>query len=312
MKKEHIYTNEWEEQFLMNRPFLISFAFRMTGSLSIAEDIVQDTYLSCLETDPLAIKNHKAWLTKVCSNKALDHLKLAYKKRETYTGLWLPDAVPESFQIWSSHIPADEVDNNLLITESLTTTFLLLAEKLSPVDRVTYLLSEVFEYSYKEISELLNKSEDSCRKSAQRAREAMQKDQPKYLSSIKSEKLISSFFEHAKKGNKEAMIQMLAPKSEFWSDGGGKVTAVAIVMKEPAKIAQFFTWLGSTSIFRSEDYKIEFLNVNARPGMVISKKLLTGLWSFESILTFEVEDNQIIRIYSQRNPEKLDALLKFK
>lgn len=312
MKKENNYIQEWESQFLLNRPFLISFAFRMTGSLAEAEDIVQDIFISCLETDPSTIKNHKSWLTKVCSNKALDHLKLAYKKRETYTGTWLPDAVPESYQIWGSHGSAPELDKNLLMAEGLTTTFLLLAEKLNPEERVIYLLNEVFEYSFKEIAELLNKSEDACRKSAQRARLSMTTEHPKFIPTVKSEKLIATFFEYAKKGDKAALENMLSDTSEFWADGGGKVTAVAHIMREKAKIAHFFKWLASTDIFKSEDYKVDFSNVNSRPGMIVSKKIPSGLWVYETIMSFEVEEEKLVRIYVQRNPDKLNSLLKMK
>ena len=129
------FLSAWEPRLLQHKQYLIAFAFRMTGSLAEAEDIVQDTFIECAYVDPLTIDNHKAWLTRVCSNKGLDHLKSAYKKRVTYPGVWLPDAIPESLEL------ADEFE----LAESATTSFLLLAEKLSPEERVVYLLFEVFE-----------------------------------------------------------------------------------------------------------------------------------------------------------------------
>src|SRR6476660_350810 len=96
------YLNAWEPVFTKHRPFLLSFSFRLTGSLSEAEDMVQDTFIACAETDPSTISNHRSWLTKVCANKSLDLLKSAAKKRETYPGVWLPDAVPDVFQYWGN------------------------------------------------------------------------------------------------------------------------------------------------------------------------------------------------------------------
>ncbi len=137
------YFKQWEVFFQQYRTYLVSFAFRMTGSLSEAEDIVQETFLECASMNPQTIESPKSWLTKVCSNKGLDHLKKAYKKRETYSGPWLPDAIPDSYQVWSSLAAPASPDQNLLLSESLTTSFLLLIEKLTPEERAVYLLSEI-------------------------------------------------------------------------------------------------------------------------------------------------------------------------
>src|SRR6185295_14870114 len=167
------YHNDWESDWKQYRPFLISFAFRMTGSLSEAEDLVQDTFLECARIPRSEIKNPKSWLTKICANKGIDHLKSAYKKRETYPGTWLPDVIPDSLQIWTSLHESESPEENLIASESITTSFLLLVERLTPEERAVYLLSEVFEYSFREISTFLEKSEDACRKTAQRARAAV-------------------------------------------------------------------------------------------------------------------------------------------
>jgi RNA polymerase sigma-70 factor (ECF subfamily) len=302
--------NLWEKQWTLHRPFLVSFAFRMTGSLAEAEDLVQDTFLESTAVDASQIENHKSWLTKVCSNKCLDHLKSAYKRRETYSGPWLPDAIPESYQLWGSLQEGSAPDQNILVSETLTTSFLLLAESLTPEERVVFLLSEVFEYSFKDIAQFLDKSDDSCRKIAQRAREAVASKRAKFNNTANAEKLIARFFEHAKNGNDSAIKELLADESEFWSDGGGKVAASTHVLTHNSQIASFFKFLGTTPTFKTADYKLEFHFVNSRPGVVISKKLPSGLWEFETIMTFEMRDEKIARIYAQRNPDKFKALLK--
>lgn len=265
--------------------------------------------MECVATDPATIQNHRSWLTKITSNKGLDHLKQAYKKREVYTGPWLPDAIPDSLHIWEGLSVATSPEKELLAADSLTTSFLLLIEKLTPEERVVYLLGEIFEYSYKEISTFLGKSEATCRKIAERARKAVQAGKPKFETrASNAEKLITEFFELAKRGDNAAMIQMLAENSEFWSDGGGKVAAAPEVLSDAAKIAQFFKGIGLAFFRKSEFFKTEFAMVNHRPGMIISKKLESGLWVFETIMSFETKDGRIGRIYAQRNPDKLSSL----
>lgn len=311
MKNENVTNSQWEMHFMNNRTFLLAFSFRMVGSLSEAEDIVQDTFIRCYQTDPESIINHKAWLTKVCSNLALDHLKSAYKRRETYPGVWLPDAIPDRLQIWNNLSNGEDHDKDLILRETLTTTFLLIAEKLKPEERVIYLLSEVFEFSFIEISKLLDKSEEACRKTAQRARLSINENKPKTFATEESPKVLAAFFECVKKGDKKALAEMLTEESEFWADGGGKATAVIVVMRDKFKIAQFFNWLGTTDRFSSDKFKAEETIINALPGFAISRQLPSGLWEFETLLSFEFAGDKISRIYSQRNPDKLNTLIKF-
>jgi RNA polymerase sigma-70 factor (ECF subfamily) len=190
-----------------------------------------------------------------------------------------------------------------------TTSFLLLVERLTPEERAVYLLSKVFEYSFKEISTFLDKSEDACRKTAHRARAAVH-SAPRFLSnSPDSTNLIARFFDRAKNGDKSSLVELLSNESEFWSDGGGKVPAAKTVLTEAGKIAAFFAALGVSKAFAPGDFKLDFTPVSSRPGLVISRRLPSGLWSFETIFSFEIRDNKIARIYAQRNPDKLKALL---
>src|SRR5690606_35291354 len=107
--------NYWSEIYRQHRSYLISFAFRMTGSLAEAEEIVQDTFIECNHYHPDEVSNHKAWLTKICSNKGINHIKSAYKRREVYPGVWLPDEIPSGLESW---------DSTSEQSESLTTSFL--------------------------------------------------------------------------------------------------------------------------------------------------------------------------------------------
>ena len=101
---------------------------------------------------------------------------------------------------------------------------------------------------------------------------------------------------------------MLSEESEFWSDGGGKVSAAKTVLKEKAKIAAFFAALGTSKAFVLSDFKLDFTLVSSRPGLIVSRRLPSGLWTFETVFSFEILDGTIARIYAQRNPDKLKAI----
>lgn len=280
----------------------------MTGSLSESEDIVQDTFIEALKISPENIEQPKSWLTKVCLNKSIDHLKLAYKKRETYPGTWLPDAIPDSYQFWDHLVETPSPETKLALSESLTFSFLILAERLSPEERAIYLLKEIFGYPFKEIAELLQKSESACRKIAERARKAIEAGERRFTPSDHPERIIERFFNSVKQGDQEAILELLDESSEFWADGGGKVAALRKVLKDSRKTAMFFAFIGK-SVTDPENTKVEFQYVNSRPGVVIAKKQVSGLWLFESILSFEIDGEKILRIYSQRSPDKLKKLL---
>src|SRR5690606_32692457 len=115
----------WELAYSQHKKYLTSLIFRMTGSLSEAEEIVQDAFVEFLNIDSKSINNSRSWLTKVCINKAINHMKSAYKQREFYPGLWLPDEIPESLGDWNKVHEENSEESRLILTESLTTSFLL-------------------------------------------------------------------------------------------------------------------------------------------------------------------------------------------
>lgn len=302
-------TNTWTTSIKLYRPYLLAFTFRLTGSLAEAEDIVQETFAECLNYNPKEILNHKSWLTKICSNKALDYLKSARKKREKYVGVWLPDEVPQSLQVWNSLTDSGQPDQNLLLSETLTTTFLLLLQKLTPQERIVYLLCEVFDYKFSEVSELLNKNVSACKKIAQRARQSISAERNKFDPPTKQAEIhLKQFFNYAKIGNVDGMANLLSDNCELWGDGGGKVNAAGFI-NDFDSILNFFRGLTQYSdIFHSDDYRIEVHKVNSRPGIVITKRNSQTEWDLNTILSFEFKANKIACIYAQRNPDKLKFL----
>jgi RNA polymerase sigma-70 factor, ECF subfamily len=303
------YLNAWEPHLTKHRPFLLSFSFRLTGSLSEAEDMVQETFIACAETDPATVNNHRSWLTKICANKSLDLLKSAAKKRETYPGVWLPDAVPDVFQYWGNIEEGIGPEKKMMNEESFTTGALLMLQKLSPEERVVWMLSDILDYSFQEIAELLKKSEEACKKTAQRARQAFSSFRRNNLYSEENMKVIRKFYELASTGDAEGLEAMFSPDAEMWSDGGGKVPVASMhVLTDQKRMAKFIAAIWSQPFMQSPDVKQEYAHINRMSGMVISRRGADGNWILETISSIEVVDGKISRIYSQRSPDKLKAL----
>lgn len=277
---------------------LIAMSYRMLGSFVEAEDIVQEVALEWMQADRQKIENPKAWLMRVCTNKTIDSLKRAYKKREVYTGTWLPEVLPDSLITWEEGPERKE---------TLKTSFLILLENLSPSERAIFILKNVFEYNFKEIAEFVGLTESNCRKIFQRSK---QKINP--LTNLdhnyneKAFELLSIFFQSACLGSQESIKNILDVNSEFWSDGGGKVSAVRSIINEPQKIARFFA-----NIFKTlEDLRYDFVMVNFSPGLVLSTLQTNHLWKVETIFSFEIQNGKISRIFAQRNPDKLQFVEK--
>lgn len=300
----------WETHFTKHRPFLLSFSYRLTGSLSEAEDMVQEAFIACAETDPETVSNHRSWLTKVCANKSLDLLKSAAKKRETYPGVWLPDAVPDVFQYWGNIEEGITPEKKLLNEESFTTSALIMIQKLTPEERVVWMLSDILDYSFLEISQLLKKSEEACKKTAQRARQGIESFRRNNLYSEQNMTVIRRFYELASTGDAEGLEAMFAPDAELWSDGGGKVSVASTkVLSDVKRMAKFIAGIWSAPFMNAENVKQEFAVVNRMAGQVISRQTPQGDWMLETVTSIEVVDGKIARIYSQRNPDKLKSLL---
>lgn len=279
---------------------MLALAFRMTGSLAEAEELVQDTFLECHRYHPQEIDNHRAWLIRICSNKAINHIKSAYKRREVYPGVWLPDEIPSGLESW------EDLKEK---SESLTTSFLILLEKLTPEQRVVFLLKDVFDYSFEEISDFLNKGVSNCRKIAQRAREFIEQNKVRFdVPPENAMDLIYEFFVHAKNGDTTNLKRMLTEDSELLGDGGAKVSAAGHLVRLD-RILDFLTALGKSEVFHSDLFKFEYRLVNARPGLIISKRNQENHWILDTILSFEFQGQKIARIFGQRNPDRLRALL---
>jgi RNA polymerase sigma-70 factor (ECF subfamily) len=209
--------------------------------------------------------------------------------------------------MWDVLVTNEQPEKYFIQQESLSTSFLLLADKLSPEERAVYLLSEIFDYSFKEIGTFLDKSDGACRKMAERARKAIESEKSFPIQNAKAKKLVSDFFAMAKAGDTEGLLKLLDQQSEFWGDGGGKAPVFSsTVMKSADWIVETFRKLGAAPVFGT--YKLTYSLINSEPGVLISKIDENGKEKLETLFTFEFRDDKIYKIFAQRNPDKFPTL----
>src|SRR5262245_52979650 len=226
------------EAFEHYRVLLFSIAYRMTGSASDAEDLVQETYLRYQASKRQEIVSLKAYLSTIITRLALDYLKSARVAREQYIGAWLPEPILTSED---GGFPLAELEQQ----EALSLAFLRLLEALSPPERAVFLLHEVFDYPFSEIGSILEKSPANCRQIFHRARRALQDKRARFEPDPQRQRqLLVSFLSASQAGDVEALSGLLAQDAVTWADGGGKVPSILKPIYGRQAVARFWTfWL---------------------------------------------------------------------
>lgn len=272
------------------QPLLFSLAYRILGSVMDAEDIVHDVFIALNNIEDVqSIENMKAYLCKMATNRSIDKLRSAAHKRNVYVGMWLPEPFVEE---------TDEPAELFVMKESISTAYLLLLQQLSEVERVVFILREVFSYDYEEIASIVDKSSVNCRKIFQRARKSIL-DKPKQstLSTKKMAAYVEKFVSSLQCGDAECMLEVLKTDAIFKADGGGKVTTAINPIYSADKIIRLF--FGITKRL-PEKYSVDFKIVNGAPGVIVTINN-----KVKYVLSFAFEDEKISNIYMMVNPEKL-------
>jgi RNA polymerase sigma-70 factor (TIGR02957 family) len=280
------------------RPRAFAIAYRMLGSVSEAEDIVQEALLRVHEAIERGeeISSPRAYVGTITTRLAIDELRSARARRETYVGEWLPEPIAES--------PEDDPAARAETADSLSLAFLVLLESLSPEQRAAFLLHDVFDYGYGEVAEIVGTSEQNARKLASRARNHVQEGRPRFEPSEElRERLAASFFEAAEKGEFEALEALLAEDVEVHGDGGGMVPAIKRPVFGRARAARL---LGSwwRLVVRTEGVEVRRTVVNGQPGA----KFVDRDGGLLGVLALDIGDGQIQTVRSIVNPEKLRHL----
>jgi RNA polymerase sigma-70 factor (TIGR02957 family) len=286
-----------DEQLDELRPPAFAIAYRMLGSVSEAEDVVQEAFLRLhrAREGGERIESPRAYLSTVVSRLSLDHLRSARVRRESYVGEWLPEPLVAS----ADDDPARKAE----MADSLSLAFLVLLESLSPEQRAAFLLREVFDEPYDRIAEIVGTSEQNARQLATRARRHVEERRPRFEATREQrEELATHFFAAAEEGDLEGLEELLAHDVVFRADGGGKAPALARALHGRARVArQLIAGMRALTRFgiswRHEE-------VNGQPGALF----LDREGRLIAVLSLDVAEGQIQGVSSIVNPDKLRHL----
>jgi RNA polymerase sigma-70 factor (ECF subfamily) len=282
-------------EFARLRPYLLRVAYSHLGSLSEAEDLVQEAWIRLERSDRAEIRNLRAWLTTVVSRLAVDALTSARSRRERYVGPWLPEPLVQA--------DADEADpaRKVDLDESVSMALLVVLESLSPAERSAFLLHDVFGYSFSEVAQIVGRSPAAARQLATRGRHAVEASRPRYPAAVEEQREVIAAFQAAvQEGDVGSLIEVLDPSVTFRSDGGGVVNAARTVFTGAERVARIFTAMAGHF---GEQFRMRPIVVNGAPGLLLD----TG--QYPSVIAFSVDYGRINEIDVVRNPEKLGTLL---
>ena len=279
------------EEFEQLRPLLFSIAYRILGSVSEAEDVVQDTWLR-YESSPAQPASAKAFLSATVTRISIDILRSARARREEYVGQWFPEPLLTD--------PYQDPERSAELADSASMAALLLLERLSPLERAVFVLREVFGFGFPEVALAVGRSEAACRQLAARARRHMDAGRPRFEADRRErDKLAARFFEALTEGDVNALREVLAADVQIVADGGGKAPALARSIIGAEKVARVlasvFAWLVRI------DVTMQSHQVNGQPGAVFRDRDGKVL----NTLALDIRDGQIQTIRSVSNPDKL-------
>ncbi|WP_188195847.1 RNA polymerase sigma-70 factor [Nonomuraea sp. SYSU D8015] len=287
-----------------HRSLLTGVAYRILGSVSDAEDVVQEAWLRWSNVDEATVDDPKAYLIRVTSRLAIDRLRWAKSRREAYVGPWLPEPISTEPDVAEHAELADSVEMALLVV----------LETLSPLERAVFVLREAFDLPYAEISEIIGRSEPATRQLARRAREHVQERRPRFdVDRDERRRMTDRFFRASANGDLDELIELLSGDVTMVADGGGKARAALREitgadhvgrylqsLNTPANIARFMASIG---MVETMEVSLGMAELNNAPAIVISAggKVIT-------VISLVVSDGKIDTIYLVANPEKIAHL----
>ncbi|WP_171630609.1 RNA polymerase sigma factor SigJ [Paenibacillus plantarum] len=287
---------ELETVYLTYKQLLFSVAYRMLGSVSDAEDMLQDMFITLQKTDTGHVTNLKSYLVKMVTNRCLNYLKSASKQRETYIGTWLPEP-----QVTSSR---EDPIGSLIQDETISYAFLVLLQELSAVERAIFVLREVLGYDYEEVSDMLQKTEANCRKIYSRAKSKINEisDEEDERSLGETEPLVKEFLHAVGTGNFHDFVQLLMEDAVMVSDGGGKASAAVHPIFGKERIAAFFEGVQTKGALEGDWLTVTF---NGQSGLILVKDESPLM-----IILFELAAGRqhSNHLYVIRNPDKLNQI----
>ena len=279
-------------EFERHRSRLFGIAYRMLGSRSDAEDVLQDAYLRWHRGASDELRSPEAWLVTAVTRLCIDRLRAARTEREQYVGPWLPEPLIGD--------AASAADARAELSSSLSIAFLVVLEQLQPDERAAFLLHEVFDTDYSEIAEILGKSEAACRQIVSRARKRVRGRRPRAQVTDAARRSVLERFAHAIQAqDKSALLELVAEKASWTSDGGGRARAALKEIRGRERVVRFaLAVLGR----HADRFAFEMTSVNGEPALAL---LAEG--KLFSVITVRTDGMRILDVYTVLNPDKLGA-----
>jgi len=272
------------------RPLAFAVAYRMLGSVAEAEDVTQEALLRLHRAE--GVENPAAFITTATTRLAIDVLRSARVRRETYTGSWLPEPLVE-----------DDATRRVEDEEAVSLAFLVLLERLNPDERAVLVLRESFDYAFSDIAEILGISEANARQILSRARRRIDDDRPRFDPDPRERRALASrFLAAARNGDMEGLIAVLAPDAVLVGDGGGKARSIPAPMHGAARIAR--AMIGFYGQIEEWGVTLQPALVNGQPGF----RTVAPDGRLVNVVSIDVEDGAIKRLHSVLNPDKLGHL----
>jgi RNA polymerase sigma-70 factor, ECF subfamily len=279
--------------FEPHRRHLTGLAYRMLGSLAGAEDVVQEAYVRWHATDRKRVQSPRAFLSRAVTRLSLDELKSARSRRENYVGPWLPEPVLDD--------EAMAVEAQSEYADDLSVALLLTLERLSPLERAAFLLHDVFDLSFVEIAETLERSEAACRQLAARAREHVRSSRPRFRrSGEEGAELVAAFRQAVEAGDVAALAKFLARDAVLLTDGGGKRAAALNPIYGADRIIRFLAGVAR----KGGPVRLKAARINGLPGLIVAEA--DGQ---VATMAYETHEGEITAIYVVRNPDKLRRIV---
>ncbi|MFA1540687.1 RNA polymerase sigma-70 factor [Actinomadura monticuli] len=283
--------------FEEHRNLLFAVAYRMLGTAADAEDAVQDAWLRWSAGDRTGVADPKAYLVRITTNVALDRLRSAQARRETYVGPWLPEPM----------LTSPDVAEDAEMSESVSMAMLVVLETLSPLERAVFVLKEVFGYPYADIAKALDRSEASVRQLGTRARKHVEARRPRFEAGGAERRAATErFLDAVTGGDVNLLMEVLAPDVALWSDGGGKVRAPRRAIFGADKVGRFLVGINGVPYQGVEpaDMRFRRVEINAEPAVVVD-----GPDGPISAFTVDIDpDGKVRTIHLVANPDKLRSL----
>ncbi|RJF99344.1 RNA polymerase sigma-70 factor [Noviherbaspirillum saxi] len=275
------------------RPKLFGIAYRMLGSRTDTEDVLQDAYLRWHAADVSEIRSGEAWLVTIVTRLCLDRLRHAKIEREAYIGPWLPEPLVTA----EPQTPEAAAE----LASDVSVAFMLVLERLSPEERAVFLLHQVFDLDYPDIAEMLGKTQPACRQIVHRARERVQQERRRFVVSKDVHlRLLDRFMAAAKSGDRAQLSALFADDATLTADAGGKAVSVTNILHGADRIARLFHVVARRA---GPHMAFRHATINGEPGLL---RFIDG--QLDSAMSFMTDGNRITALFTVRNPDKLKAI----